>query len=197
MPNKIRDYEIRNTRLTRIFSTLDLELISACHQIQFRPKDGPYTAFQSGSELYQWKVIPFGLSNAVPAFQQVMNQFIKRHDLKCVNVYLDNITVGGMSQISHDKNLKALKEAAKKVNFTFNEEKCLYNCTQIKLLAHLVGNGVIKPNPKRVVALNDLQPTTKKELQRILGLLSYYSKCILPSYPRLFKLILFHDQKMH
>ena len=80
------------------------------------------------------------------------------------------------------RNLKALKEAAKKDNFTFNEEKCLYNCTQIKLLGHLVGNGVIKPNPERVAALNDIQqPTTKKELQRILGLFSYYSKWI-PNY---------------
>ena len=72
--------------------------------------------------------MPLGLSNAVPVFQRVMNQFIKRHDLKYVNVYLDNIIVGGMDQISHDENLEALKKAAKKDNFTFNEEKCLYNC---------------------------------------------------------------------
>ena len=84
-----------------------------------------------------------------------------------------------MDQKCHDENLKALKEAAKKDNFTFNEENCLYNYTQIKLLGHLVGNSVIKPDPKRVAALNDLQqPTTKKELQRILGLFSYYSKWV-------------------
>ena len=88
--------------------------------------------------------MPFGLTNAIPAFQRVMNQFIKRHGLKYVNVYSDNITVGGMNQISHDENMKALKEAAKKDDFTLNEEKCLYNCTQIKLLGHLVENGVIK-----------------------------------------------------
>ena len=64
-----------------------------------------------------------------------------------------------MDKKSHDENLKA---AAKKDNFTFNEEKCLYNCTQIKLLGHLVGNGVIKHDPERVAASNDLQqPTTK------------------------------------
>ena len=84
-----------------------------------------------------------------------------------------------MDRKSHDENLKALKEAAKKDNFTFNEEKCLYNCTQIKLLGHLVENDVIKPDPERVAALNDLQqPATKKELQRILGLFSYYLKWV-------------------
>ena len=67
-----------------------------------------------------------------------------------------------MDQIFHDENLKALKEAAKKDKFTLNEEKYLYNCTQIKLLGHLVGNGVIKPDSERVAVSNDLQqPTTK------------------------------------
>ena len=110
-------------------STLDLK--SAYHQIKIHPKDRPYTAFQSGLELYQWKVMPFGLKNAVPAFQRVMNKFIDRYKLKGVNVYLDNITVGGMDQASHDENLCALKEAAKKENFTFNENKCQYNRSQI------------------------------------------------------------------
>ena len=83
-------------------STLDLK--SAYHQIKIHPEDCPYTAFQSVLELYQWKVMPFGLTNAVPAFQRVINEFINRYKLKVVNVYLDNITVGGMNQASHDKN---------------------------------------------------------------------------------------------
>ena len=60
--------------------------------------------------------MPFGLTNAVPAFQSVMNEFIDRYKLKRINVYLDNITVGGMNQTSHNENLNALKEAAKKRN---------------------------------------------------------------------------------
>ena len=137
--------------------------------------------------------MPFGLTNAVPAFQRVMNQFIKRHNLKYFNVYLDNISVGGMDQKFHDENLKALKEAARKDNFTFNEKKCLYNCTQIKLLGHLVGNGVIKPDPERVAALNDVQQaTTKKELQRILSLFSYYSKWV-PNYSALIRPLVQND----
>jgi len=158
-------------------STLDLK--SAYHQIRIRPEDRPYTAFQSGDELYQWKVMPFGLTNAVPAFQRVMHEFIARYKLKGVNVYLDNLTVGGMDQKSHDENLIALKEAAKLENFTFNEDKCHYNRTQIQLLGHLVGDGVIKPDPDRIAALMELKPpATKKDLQRILGLFSYYAKWI-------------------
>ena len=79
-----------------------LDLKSAYHQIKIRPEDRPYTAFQSGSELYQWKILPFGLTNAVPAFQRLMNEFITRNQLQGVNVYLGNLTVGGVNQRSHD-----------------------------------------------------------------------------------------------
>ena len=42
-----------------------------------------------------------------------------------------------------------------------------------------MGDGIIKPDPELIAALKDLpQPTTKKELQRVLGLLSYYFKCV-------------------
>ena len=79
--------------------TLDLKL--AYHQIKIRPEDRPYAAFQSGSELYQWKVLPFGLTNAVPAFQRLMNEFIKKNQLKGVNVYLDNLTVGALAKTNN------------------------------------------------------------------------------------------------
>ena len=96
----------------KFISTLDLK--SAYHEIKIRPDDRSYTAFQSGKELYQWKVMPFGLTNAVPAFQRVMHSFIEKYQLKGVNIYLDNLTVGGFDQASHDDNLKALKKAARK-----------------------------------------------------------------------------------
>ena len=98
----------------KYISTLDLK--SACHQIQINSKDRHFTAFQSGNELYQWKYLPFGLTNVVPTFQRAINEFIAKHDLKCVNAYLDNITVGGMTQQEHDDNLAALRRAAELIN---------------------------------------------------------------------------------
>ena len=49
--------------------------------------------------------MPFGLTNAVPAFQRVMHNFIEKYQFKGVNAYLDNLTVGGFNQASH--NIKA------------------------------------------------------------------------------------------
>ena len=55
--------------------------------------------------------MPFGLTNVMPAFQRVMNEFIDRHKLKEVKVYLNNITVGGMDQAENSRRkLKCIKE---------------------------------------------------------------------------------------
>ena len=124
-------------------------------------------------------ILTIGLTNAVPALQRVINEFIANHNLKCVNAYLENITVGGMTQKEHDDNLAALRLAAEVDQFTFNEEKSQCSCTEISLLRYRVGGGVIKPDPQRVKALQDLPTsTTKKELQRIMGLFAYYAKWI-------------------
>ena len=61
--------------------------------------------------------MPFGLTNAVPAFQRVMNEFIDHYKLKGVNVYLDNITVGGMDKACHE--FKCIKGSCRKRKFYF------------------------------------------------------------------------------
>ena len=68
-----------------------------------------------------------------------------------------------MTQQKHEDNLAFLRRAAEVGQFTFNEEKSQYNCTEISLLGYRVGGGVIKPNPQPIQALQDLPMSTKKK----------------------------------
>ena len=105
----------------KVFTTIDLK--SAYHQIEFDPRDREYTAFQSGNELYQWRRLPFGLTNAVPEFQQAINHFIEQNSLKGCFSYIDDITIAGVNQSEHDINFKAFLDAASATKITINESK--------------------------------------------------------------------------
>ena len=66
-------------------------------------------AFEAGGELYQYKRLPFGVTNGVSAFQRSIDCFTNRYQLRNVYAYLDDLTVTGETIEEHDLNLKRLQ----------------------------------------------------------------------------------------
>ncbi|XP_054259839.1 uncharacterized protein LOC128984533 [Macrosteles quadrilineatus] len=117
--NKVANYEF--------FSTIDLK--SAYHQVKIRNEEKHYTAFEACGQLYQFKRIPFGVTNGVAAFQRVIDQVIRTEQLQDTYAYLDDVTICGKTQEQHDINLKKFIEAASKYNLTINNEKSSFSLT--------------------------------------------------------------------
>ena len=127
----------------------------------------PSTAFHYHSrkspQIWQWKRIPFGLSNVVPAFQRVIDDIIKENDCKGTIAYLDNITVGGKTQEEHNKNLAKFFKVASDCNLTFNEAKRSYSTQSVKLLGYQITKNCLKPDPDRVKTLLALPARTSNK----------------------------------
>ena len=138
-----------------------------------------YTAFEVDGQLFQYKHLPFGVTNGFSGFQRSIQEFIERHRLKKVYAYLDGLTVTGETLEEHDRNLKCLLDTTAECDLTISEEKSKFRVTELVMLGYLVANKQIKPDPKRLQALLDLpEPTCAKELKRVSGLFSYYDKWI-------------------
>jgi len=56
-------------------TAIDLRL--AYHQVPLLAEERHYTAFEAHGQLFQYKRLPFGVTNGVSAFQRSIDEFIK------------------------------------------------------------------------------------------------------------------------
>ena len=158
----------------KIYSTLDMS--SAYQQVETPACDRMYTAFQAEGLFWQWKRIPFVLTNGVPCFQRIIDQIIKSNKCTGMYTYLDNITVGGKTQEEHDANLAKFLKVAKDCNLTLNKKRYVYSADCIIKLSYQINRGFLKPDLEHVETLLKLSPPQKsKELQRVVELFAYYA----------------------
>jgi len=139
----------------KFYNSLDLR--SAYHQVPLLPEERQYTAFEASGRLFQYKRLPFGVTNGVAAFQRCIDNVIKRYNLKKVYAYVDDITVTGATLAEHDMNLKLLLDAAE-CNLSLNETKSKFRITTLDRLGYRISHNQVRPDPQRLQPLLDLQP---------------------------------------
>jgi len=136
-------------------------------------------AFDTGGRLYQFRRIPFGVTNGVACFQRVIDTLISQENLYGVFAYLDDITICGNNQTEHDLNLNKFLTIIKKYGLILNEDKCQFSQCEISPLGHHIYNKCISPDPERLKPLLNLpKPTDVSSLKRVLGYISHHSKWI-------------------
>ena len=159
------------------FSTLDLK--SGYHQIAVADKDRPKTALSSGSNLWQWRVMPFGLCNAPATFERLMEVVLSGLNWKTLLVYLDDIIVFGQSFNDELCRLREVFQRMQKANLKLSPKKCHLFRREVHFLGHVVSAEGVATDPAKTEAVNSWPaPRNKKELRSFLGLCTYYRKFV-------------------
>ena len=91
------------------------------------------------------------------------------------SVYLDDLVIFSDTWHSRLQRIQALFEHLAEVRLTVNLAKCEFAKATVTYLGRVVGQGCVTPFQAKVMAVERFPlPTTKKELQRFLGLVGYY-----------------------
>lgn len=156
-----------------------MDLKSGFNQVMVHPKDREKTAFVTPFGLYQYKVMPFGLSNAPATFQSLMCTVLSGLNYVTCLVYVDDIIVFSKTFDEHLQRLREVFVRLQNANLKINTEKCHFLKDSVEFLGHIVSRRGVEADPKKVEAVKNFpQPRDVTDLQSFLGLAGYYRKFI-------------------
>ena len=159
------------------FSTLDLK--SGYHQVPVAEVDRPKTAFSAGNSLWQWRVLPFGLSNAPATFERLMESVLAGMHWRTLLVYLDDIIVFGKTFEEELQRLEEVFRRMRRANLKLSPKKCLLFRSEVPFLGHIVSRDGVRTDPIKTTAVAEWPvPANVTELRSFLGFCTYYRRFV-------------------
>ena len=126
-------------------------------------------------ELFEPKVMYFGLCNSPGIFQQIITSIFQEllHKGTLAN-YMDDFVILAKTEELRKSTIRFLK-IAEKHNLCFKWSKYNFNTTEIPILGVQVGNGEVQMEKEKVKAIKEWKtPTKVKNIKSFLGFANFY-----------------------
>ena len=162
---------------SKLFSTMDIA--SGYWNVPMAERSIEKTAFTCKFGLYEWTVMPFGLCNAVPAFERLMETVLVDLKWRICLVYLDDCVIFSKTFPEHLRRIRLVLSRFRKAGFKLKMSKCHWGKTSITFLGHMVTSQGILPNPSKVKSvMTAKRPVDLTSLRAFLGLTGYFRRFI-------------------
>ena len=105
-----------------MFSKIDLH--SRYWQVPMRDQDIPKTAFKTRCGLFEYLVVPFGVTNALAQFMNLMHDVLQDFLDRFILVFLDDILIYLRSVEEHAEHLRLLFQQLREWRIFAKASKC-------------------------------------------------------------------------
>ena len=159
-----------------------LDIASGYWNIPIEEKDRYKTAFSVPRGKFQFRRMPFGLKNAQATFQRCMDNIVeecKKEGAQGLDAYVDNIIVFSESFDEHLKTLNIVLRVLDEYNLSLRRDKCEFAFGSMEFLGFKVDGRNVRPGQSNLEKIYSFPtPTSRKALQRFLGLANYNRRFI-------------------
>ncbi|KAL3598371.1 hypothetical protein D5086_006289 [Populus alba] len=160
-----------------LFSKVDL--MSGYHQIRMKEGDEWKTAFKTKQGLYEWMVMPFGLSNAPSTFMRLMNHVLRKYIGLFVVVYFDDILVYSKTFDDHVKHLRVVFETLQDSKLYGKLTKCYFCKESVVFLGYIISSRGVRVDEEKIEAIRDWpKPASITDVRSFHGLASFYRRFV-------------------
>ena len=131
-----------------IFSKIDLK--SGYYQIRIQEGDEWKTAFKTKFGLYEWLVMPLGLSEAPCTFVRLMHHVLRPYIGVFIVVYFDDILVFNKSMKEHLSHVRAVLQTLHKERLYANMKKCTFGVDKLVFLGFVVSSKGVHVDESKI-----------------------------------------------
>ena len=166
------------------YSTFDLNL--GFWQVPMDEESKQYTAFILGSMgLYECESMPFGLCNAPPTFQRLMQNCLGELSLTYCLIYLDDVIVFSEMPEEHLQRMHVVFDCLREHSLKLKPSKCNLFKSEINYLAHHVSKKGVRPSKKNLESIAQCPPPdTYTKVKSFMGLVGHY-RCFIKGFAKI------------
>ena len=166
---------------SQYFSALDCR--QGYFQVKMEESSREKTAFCCSRGLFEFNVMPFGLSNAQSKFQELMSRVLRVCSAFALQ-YLDDIMIFSKNFRDHLRHLELVFSKLREHNLMLKPSKCHFAQSKTNYLGFVVNGQGIRPDPYKVQSIRDLPtPTSVRNVRAFIGMCSYFRR-IIPNFSK-------------
>ena len=135
------------------------------------------TTFGTPFGRYKFNRLPFGLKSANEVFQKKMQQAFE--GIPGAEVIYDDILIYAKDSESHDQALRQVMDRARERKVKLNKAKSQLKIPEVTYLGEKISADGVRPSEAKVAAIVNMPaPQNRKDVERLLGMITYLSKYI-------------------